>query len=988
MISFGQPLALLLLIPLLGWTLLRTRRLEALGRARRRTVTAMRCLLFTLIVLALAEIRLTRTHENLSVLFALDWSDSVPEEQRDLALQFIREALDAMGTDDQAGLMIFGRDPSIEVSPQALPELPKAVADVESAIAGARTNIAGALRLALAVQPETTGRRIVLLSDGNQNFGEAIEAARLAVGGGVPIDVFPLRLVGEGDVRISRVDVPNSVHLEAPFDVRVFVDSDRDTEATLWLLEDGRPIREDRVTLRGDIRNVFFIPRRIDQPGFHTYSARIEMPGDANPNNNTGQAFTSARGEPRVLLVDSEANTLGRDLIMALRAEEIEVDACAPESFPLSLAELQTYDSVIFSDVGASNFSRSQMEMIERGVQDLGLGFIMIGGPHSFGPGGYQDTPIERLLPVRMDVSHRRVLPNGALTVILHTCEFPSGNAWAREIAKAALDVLSTRDYFGVLYFGPPIGADTGQYSQYGYNWLDELRLVGDKSEWRRLIDAVSPGDMPDFDQTLQMAYDGLTSIEAASKHIVIISDGDPQPPNQNLARQIYDAGISISTVVMNPHHPQNAALLQQIARDFGGRFYYPTSPHELPRIFVREATVVRRSMIDENLFAPTIVRRSEAMPGFAIGETLRPLDGHVVTEPEPGADVPIVVPESDDPVLAHWRYGLGHTVAFTSDAKPRWASRWLTWGEYARFWAQLVRWSLRNSADRNFRVTTQLTGAEGLITIDAVSDDDQFINFAQFQGRLIPPSYDPDDVREITFRQTAPGRYEGRFEVDDIGSYMVSIATESTEGQTQLLTTGLSLSYSPEFQTSDTNVALLTELADMTEGRMNVTPREVFDHNLPASRSSRPMWPLSLALAAMVLPIDIFFRRVMIDWGDVRAGVATAWAWTVAVLIPRRRPVERDERTAALLDVKERVAEEREAGATAEDRERLQEALGRVRAQRDIISEVEKAPIRPKTPRRATGGDEAKPQAPAAKPEGYTGKLLEAKKRARKKMK
>jgi uncharacterized membrane protein len=986
MIEFGQPLTLLLLPPLLGWTLWRALRLEAIETTRRRLVAATRCLLFTLIILVLAEIRLTDVDDHLTVFFALDWSDSIPDDQRQLALEFIRESAGHMRPDDRSGLIIFGRDPSIESAPAIEPELPEEVTAVESDVNAGRTNIAGALRLALAALPDAARRRVVLLTDGNENFGEAHESARLAQDSGVPIDVFPLRYLHENDIRLSRVDVPPRVHLDAPFDVRIFVDADRDTEGLLRLYEDGRPIREDRVRLRGDIRNVFSVPRTLVEARFHTYSAEIEVPGDSNPNNNTGEAFTHARGEPRVLLVDSEED-LGRDLVMALRREEIDVDYVGTDHVPSTLAQIQTYDSVIFSNVGADRISRDQMEMIERAVEDLGIGFIMIGGPNSFGPGGYQDTPIERLLPVLMEISHRRVLPNGALAIILHTVEIPDGNAWAREVTLAALDVLSSRDHFGVLYYGTPVGADPGQRSQFGFNWMGTsgMEPVGDKGPWRRLIANVQPSDMPDFDQTLMMANASLQQTNAALKHIVIISDGDPSPPKPALTQSIYDAGISISTIVIAPHHPQNAQLMQQIAHRHGGNFYYPTSPSQLPQIFIREATVVRRSMIDEDTFRPEMVRPSEAMPGFELGPMEPVLLGHVVTEPEPTADVPITVPEGNDPVLAHWRYGLGHTAAFTSDAKARWGSQWLTWDEYSRFWAQLVRWSLRDSADRNFRITTQVTGAEGLITIDAIGDDEQFINFADFEGRLIPPSYDPDAVRRIAFRQTAPGRYEGRFDVEEIGSHMISIATDAG-GESQLLTTGLSISYSPEFQTSEVNTGLLGNLAETTGGRMNVSPRQVFDHDLPAGESLTPMWQPTLAAAAIVLPFDIFFRRVLISWADFAAALGWLMSWIGGNLIPRRRRAERDATTAALLDVKDRVAEEREGAATAEDKRRLQEALARVKAERGITSEIKTAPERPRVTPRAAGGGEAKPVVKPESPE-YTSALLRAKKRAKKKM-
>ena len=213
MIDFGQPWVLLLLPSLLAWTLWRTLRLESLGKTRRRLITAVRCLLWTLLILALAEIRWRNVTDDLNVFFAVDWSDSIPEDQRTLALDFVKQSVESMTADDRAGMIIFGRDPSIENAPSIEPAVPEEIAAVESDVRAGRTNIAGALRLALAALPERSGRRIVLLTDGNENFGDALEAARLAEDDGVPIDVFPLRYLHENDVRLSRVDSDSVVHI-------------------------------------------------------------------------------------------------------------------------------------------------------------------------------------------------------------------------------------------------------------------------------------------------------------------------------------------------------------------------------------------------------------------------------------------------------------------------------------------------------------------------------------------------------------------------------------------------------------------------------------------------------------------------------------------------------------------------------------------------------------------------------------------------------
>src|SRR4029079_2289934 len=80
---------------------------------------------------------------------------------------------------------------------------------------------------------------------------------------------------------------------------------------------------------------------------------------------------------------------------------------------------------------------------------------FMVGGANSFGPGGYHRTVVEEALPVTMDISQKKILPKAALALILHTCEFPEGNTWAKRITKQAIGVLGNQDEVGVLIYGP-----------------------------------------------------------------------------------------------------------------------------------------------------------------------------------------------------------------------------------------------------------------------------------------------------------------------------------------------------------------------------------------------------------------------------------------------------------------------------------------------------------------------------------------------------
>jgi hypothetical protein len=114
----------------------------------------------------------------------------------------------------------------------------------------------------------------------------------------------------------------------------------------------------------------------------------------------------------------------------------------------------------------------------------------MIGGEDSFGAGGYQGTPAERLLPVDMEIKQRKVLPNGALAMVVHSCELSNGNFWANQVIQQAIRILSPRDYAGVLYF---------DYSGQD-KWLFPLTLVSQRQMMVSRLNNFNPGDMPSFE--------------------------------------------------------------------------------------------------------------------------------------------------------------------------------------------------------------------------------------------------------------------------------------------------------------------------------------------------------------------------------------------------------------------------------------------------------------------------------------------------------
>ena len=259
--------------------------------------------------------------------------------------------------------MSFGRDAAIEIPPfdDDIPALRR----LESL--GGRsdaTNLESAIDLAKASMPEDTSRRIVIVTDGNENIGTASSLAARVAKSGIGIDVVPVMLEAQSEVLVEKVDLPNNIRKGQPFEARIVVNNYSDaakTEAVRGKLRvkqqvDGEEtlLLEEEITLDAG-KNVFPLRHQIEQPAAYVYEAEFVPSTDDDDGlsqNNSATAYTYVRGKGRVLLVEERSRIGDFDLMIeALRDNNIEVVTQPSDELFGSLAELQAYDAVILAGV-------------------------------------------------------------------------------------------------------------------------------------------------------------------------------------------------------------------------------------------------------------------------------------------------------------------------------------------------------------------------------------------------------------------------------------------------------------------------------------------------------------------------------------------------------------------------------------------------------------------------------------------------------------
>ena len=846
----------LLVVPTV-WIALRS--LSALGRARRAVTIVLRVLVVLTLVVLLARPTITKTADRVTLIAVIDRSKSIQPKLQQRALAYLAQAV--------AGKPVQDRLAVIDVAEEAyiarLPSTDRKIPQRSTTLRGSLSRLSSGIELAMAIAPPETATRLLLVSDGCETAGDLREAGRIAAANRIPIDVLPLRFQYDREVAFKRLVVPTRARNGQTIHLRSVLRSTHRARGRILLTLNGREQTAIPVVLKPGT-NVSMITVKVGARGVHEYQAEF-IPQDAEQDriaqNNRAGGVTFVAGAGHVLVVEG-GRSFGRALMRVLERTNIDARAVPATQFPTRLSEMLDADAVVLVNTDNSQFTLQQQNLLCRYVTELGGGMIMIGGPESFGAGGWIGSPVAKILPVDMDPPQKKVMVKGALVLIMHACEMPRGNYWGKQVGIAAVNSLSRLDLVGVIDYRWD-GKDTA-------NWVYALAPVGDKTKVIGSIKRMEMGDMPDLAAPLQTAYTKLKAARAGQKHIIVISDGDPSGPSLALLRKLRAARISVSGVVVFPHSAQDKVMLSRVAAYTGGNFYHVKDPKKLPQIFIKEAQVVRRSLILEEPFTPKLAdASSEIVRGIFGG--LPALEGYVRSGFRGGLTQVVLASHKGDPILATGQFGLGRCVAFTSSIDSRWAASWLAWGGFERFWEQAVRWVAKSPQSPDCEVHADVQGRDVTLSVEATGESGSAVQFARIAGQVIAPDAEMT-TSPISLSQVGPGEYRASFRAEHPGTYLVNLRYRKAGSQTSSMVQAVvSVPYAPEFDDLADNAALLHEVAAATGGR--VLPGDPRAADLFARAGIHPprsatalTRPLMLLWVALFL-VDVAVRRIAIDF-------------------------------------------------------------------------------------------------------------------------
>ena len=833
-LELTQPLYLLglLLIALLVWAYRRS--LVDFSQKQRRISIAIRTIILTLLVLALAGLTLILPTQQTMIVLLTDQSrsiDSVAAEHRD---QFVERARQAIPAKRFGGIVPFGTADS--------------------------TDIAGAFNPALAMVPPGYVPHLVVISDGNETHGDVLSVA-YATGSvnntrsvnkarsvnNAIVSTIPLPSSSDPEMQVADLKIPQYVRQGEPFYLEAVIQSNVETEGIITIYKGPFKLLEETRQLQVG-ENVFRFRQTADNQRQQEFTLTVNAQQDTIRDNNRLTNLMITDGRPRILIIDGEARTT-RDLTSALREQEITTEVRPPEGLPRTLEDLNNFEAVLLSNVSATDMSVSQMNLLRLYVSELGGGLMMLGSENTFGLGGYNKTPIEEILPVYCDFQKEEEKPSLAMCLVIDHSGSMGGQRMelAKDAAKAAVELLTPQDFVAVIAF------DNDPHV------IVPMQSTAATAPILSAISTIEAAGGTNIYPALLGAYEQLRRIPARLKHVILLTDGYSAPGDcEGIARQFARDQMTVSTVGVGE---ADNNLLRMIAETGRGRHYSCDDPQAIPQIFAKETMTASKSAIKEMPFIPVQITATTVLRQIDM-DLAPPLLGYVVTKPKPTAQF-ILATETGDPLLLWWRFGLGQTVAFTSDAKSRWGAEWLGWESYGNFWAQVVRHTSRQPSLRGGALEVE-TLPEGMrITLDSTDETGRYVNEASGAATLIRPDLSKE---EWTFQQTAPGRYEAEIPFEESQQSIYHLQTELKLGNRVLGNQSRSIMtrYSDELRIRPTNEALLRQLAELTGGGYDISEEEIA--HLRTDRwvsRSLPLWTWLLSLAAFLYVFDVLLRRV-----------------------------------------------------------------------------------------------------------------------------
>lgn len=794
-----------------------------------------------LLILAVTGMSIKTYTDTTTTIFAADLSASLNDAESTSA-EYIKEAIKHKSKKDLAGVVAFGGNAVVEVSPANEINLNGFNAYIEED----STNIEKAIKIASGLIDQSSEKRIVLISDGNETESQVLKQASSLSAQGIVVDGVLLENTIEKEVQITSLITPNYMDKNTKYDIEVVANSLTDTPAVLKVFKGNTLAVNQNVSLRKG-ENRFLFSDISAEGGGIIYRAEIEAEADTLYENNKAYSYTYVEDTPAVLIIENSDNS-GREMQKILESSKVKTKLIKSSEAPKSIENLNLWDAVVLADVSAEELSQEFLTSLEAFVKTTGGGFIVTGGENSYALGSYTGTVLQDILPVTMELETEGEKPDlGMVMVIDHSGSMSDSNygvsrmEMAKEAAMRAVEVMEAKDSIGVVAFDSEP------------TWTVELQKIGENTDSIvNKIGGIQPQGGTSILPALNEAFNVLSKADTKLKHIILLTDGQAEQTGyEGLLEKMKAAGITLSTVAVGSGADVN--LLSDLAKKGEGRYYFTNEFTNLPQIFTKETTIAGKEYINNRTFYPQAQDASQILSGI---DAVAQLKGYIGATLKPRADA-VLVSDTEEPILSTWQYGLGRTAAWTSDMSGRWTDEWLDSNEGTQIIRNLVSWVMRSKVSAEIEFSGEKSGDTSIITASMPYNS----NVTQVSAVVV--SADNKETK-LEMKAAAPGIYSG--ETTDIseGGYIISLSLTMKDGSIETQRGGFNIQYPAEYDLRKFSEGrdLLEKLTAQTGGRMVTSPQDVFSEKIRTSYTDKDLSTILIVLALLLFLFDVAIRR------------------------------------------------------------------------------------------------------------------------------
>lgn len=820
-----------------------------------RFLIILRAVAMLLLVLAISQPAVELPGKSGTVIVVADRSLSMPEDARNHQFETIRIIQSKMKSTDSLGVVSFGETAVIEQQPRQ-----GAFGGFVNRIGRDASNLSDALQTALALIPEETPGRVLLLTDGRYTGPSPFRHAALAADKAVALDYRLMERPAAADLAVDSIDAPTTVSPGESFMITSWLRSGVGKNISFELLRNGVKLSAGSRTVPAGLSRLVFRDQAT-APGTYSYQLRITSDGaDSVPENNTARLFVGIKGARPLLCVSGNPKS---HLSKLLAAGDVQVQAVTDEKLHWSLDELSGYSAVLLENLPANRIGRAGMENLAAWVTDGAGGLMMTGGKTSYGPGGYFRSPLEAILPVSMELrkEHRKL--SIAIVVALDRsgsmAASVGGGKTKMDLANLAAvqvyDLLSEMDEFGC------VAVDSSSHIIANVEPVDKSSSVRN-----RLLRIDSMGGGIFVYEALHTAAAMLSRATAGTKHIILFADAaDSEQPGKyrDLLAKCEQAGITCSVIGLGTPRDCDANLLRDVARQGRGRCFFTDKPQELPSLFAQDTFVVARNSFLDEVTPFKITGAMTSLSGTGVGNP-PPLGGYNLCYLRPTANLAAVtLDEYKAPVVAAWRSGLGRVLCYSGEADGKYTGPIAKWNRVGEFFSSQARWvaGKEQSLPESMLVTQDTQ--RGRCRIRLLLDPQ----------RKATPFTAPPHVRllrggvgEPPASQDMPMEWVSADELQlsvPIHGRETILATVEAPGAGMVTLSPVCLPYSAEYRPGNEfeGSTVLDKLAQSTGGRARVNIAQIWN-DLPRKEQITPVGKWLLLAAAVVFLLEIFERR------------------------------------------------------------------------------------------------------------------------------